>query len=95
MAFLDPCKAFDTVNHNILLSKLSDCNIAYSTISWIRSYLDERSQITKVSHTTSLPSELKCGVLQGSILGPLFFITYINSLPEAIENESTFLYADD
>ena len=70
-------------------------NLSYRTIQWIDSYLRTRSQVTKVSNHTSLPGDLSCGVPQGSILGPLFFIAYINSLPQAISNSKVFLYADD
>ena len=78
VAFLDLKKAFDTVDYKLLLCKLSEMNISYPTIQWIDSYLSQRSQVTKVSHHTSLPGDLSCGVPQGSILGPLFFIVYIN-----------------
>ncbi len=95
VAFLDLKKAFDTVDHKILLSKLSDLNISYRTIRWFDSYLGSRTQVTRIGNVTSEPGSLSCGVPQGSILGPLLFITYINSLPEALDGFNTFLYADD
>ncbi len=95
VAFLDLKKAFDTVDHRILLSKLSDLNISYRSIRWFDSYLSERTQVTKVGKCESDSGSLSCGVPQGSIMGPLLFITYINSLPEALDGFMTFLYADD
>ena len=90
---MDLKKAFDTVDHKILLCKLSETNVSYRTLLWIQSYLQSRAQVTKVFTHTSLPGDIVCGVPQGSILGPLFFILF-NSLSNAI-SDSKVLYADD
>ncbi len=96
MLFLDLRKAFDTVDHDILLCKLEQMGLGLTFVLWIRDYLYNRHQVTKVNHTLSDKHIISCGVPQGSILGPLLFIIYINSLPEALSNNiNTFLNADD
>ncbi len=93
---MDLRKAFDTVNHEILLCKLEGMGLGLSYILWIKDYLFNRYQVTKVNHTLSDKQIITCGVPQGSILGPLLFIIYINSLPNVmLSNVDTFLYADD
>ena len=89
--FCDLKKAFDTVNFNILLSKIEHYNI---DATWFRSYLHNRKQFTTVNGTKSNTRTITCGVPQGSILGPLLFLLYINDLPRA-SHMSTILFADD
>ena len=67
----------------------------WTFICWLRNYLSERKQVTKVNGTKSEVMLINCGVPQGSILGPLIVILYINKLPEALEDSDTYLYADD
>ena len=82
--FIDLSKAFDSVNHNILLEKLKKLNISASVMQWFKSYLSERSQSVKIEGNISKALQLNVGVPQGSILGPLLFIIYTRDLPLCI-----------
>ncbi len=93
--FLDLRKAFDTVDHNIAVCKLSEYNLSPNVLLWFDNYLWGRSQVTKVNGEESEARDVVCGVPQGSILGPLIFILYINSLPTVLNYTSPYLYADD
>ena len=78
--FLDISKAFDTIDHNILLSKLYKYSIRGNTLNWYMNYLSNRYQFVSTNNTSSF-LKIECGVPQGSILGPILFISYINDLP--------------
>ena len=95
VVFLDLKKAFDTVDHHILLKKLAKYGANEKSLKWFESYLLDRYQYTMVQGVKSSTKCLACGVPQGSILGPLLFIVYINDLPSFMEQCRVSLYADD
>ena len=94
-AFIDLKKAFDTVNQSILLKKLAKAGVRNKTLAWCRNYLTGRKQCILANGRTSSYLPIKCGVPQGSVLGPLFFLMYVNDLEPAIGACGVKLYADD
>ena len=94
MILIDLQKAFDTIDHSILLEKMKCLSFSESTIRWFTSYLSNWSFIVSVGKELSSRGKLNCGVPQGSILSPLFFLLYVNDIPQAVNSE-LLLYADD
>ena len=93
---LDLSKAFDSINHDLLLSKLADLKMSESTIKWVKSYLSNRKQITKFQHFTSEEEEITSGIPQGSILGPLMFVCFTNDFSKSFDASLKIMsYADD
>ena len=92
--FLDFAKAFDTVNHNILLTKLEYYGIRGTALSWFKSYLIESTQTTKIDCSYSNYSTINCGIPQGSVLGPLLFLIYINDIYLSAQEVPFHLFAD-
>ena len=94
MILIDLQKAFDTIDHNIFLMKLECMGFDKSTILWFKSYLNNRTFRVKIENKYSNPGKLKCVVPQGSILGPLIFLIYVNNMPQSVDCD-LFLYADN
>ena len=93
--FLDFAKAFDTVNHEILIEKLKHYGIRNNALLWFKSYLSNRTQFIQIGDKLSDVGNIKHGVPQGSILGPLLFLIYINDIIESSNILKFFLFADD
>ena len=95
MVFIDLKKVFDKVDHDVLCKKLEHYGVQQRELSWFRSYLSNRKQLCRVNGVDSNVGEIEVSVPQGSCLGPLLFLIYINDLPQAVQHSSVTMYADD
>ena len=95
VTYLDIKKAFDTVHHKILLKKCKKLGIHGNLLYWLTNYLENRKQATIANNVQSDTGNIVCGVPQGSILGSLLFLIYVNDLNSCLTSTSDFLYADD
>jgi len=93
--FLDLKKAFDTIDHSILLHKLYQLGIRGTVHDWFKNYLHNRNQYVCVNGVHSEINNVSCGVPQGSVLGPLLFLLYVNDIGNSVPDVSIKLYADD
>ena len=94
MVLIDLQKAFDTIDHDNLLQKLYVIGFSKYSVNWFRSYLTNRTFLVNLGNVSSQPAYVSSGVPQGSILGPLLFLIYINDMSQAAKC-NLFLYADD
>jgi hypothetical protein len=93
--YIDFAKAFDSVSHPKLMYKLSKYGISGVLLAWIKAFLSNRTQYVSVENANSKICPVTSGVPQGTILGPILFLLYVNDLPDCIKNSSVSLYADD
>ena len=92
---LDISRAFDTLDHNILLEKLHHAGVRGLAQAWFREYLKNRRQLVMVGGHTSSEQEVSCGIPQGSNLGPLLFSLYVNDLSSCVRGCEIVQFADD
>ena len=92
LVFIDFRKAFDVIDHELLLKKLS---IYGASVAWFKSYLSERKQFISLGKTTSKQLTVKQGVPQGSILGLVLFLLFVNDMPLHVQKSTMDIYADD
>ena len=95
MCALDLSKGFDTLNHNILLSKLEKYGLDNECLMWFQSYLCNRRQVVRVGQKSSSEKLVNIGVPQGSCLGPILFLVYVNDFPTCVSQSKVVMYADD
>ena len=94
MMLVDLQKAFDTINHKVLLQKPKAIRFSEQSIQWFRSYLRDWIFLVETENKLSDFGKISCGVPQGSIVGPLLFLIYVNNMPQAVKS-NLLLYADD
>ena len=95
LAFVDFRKAFDVINHELLLKKLSIYWANDLSLKWFGSYLTERKQYVRINGYCSTSKQLLQGVPQGSIIGHILFLLFVNDMPLSIRDSTLDVYADD
>ena len=95
LGFVDMRKAFDSVNHSVLLKKLKVSGCSDKALKWFKSYLCHREQFTIIDGKSSSKRSVTSGVPQGSVLGPLLFSIYVNDIPSRVKTGKIFMFADD
>ena len=95
VVFIDLKKAFDTIDHQIILKKLENYGIDHSSLKWFKLYLTGRTQKYQVNDRLSNSTSVKCDIPQGSTFRPLPFLIYINDLPDCLHHATPRMFADD
>ena len=95
LVFVDFHKAFDIIDHNLLLKKLSVYGASPDSVAWFQSYQEGWRQFVKLGHITSEPKPVRQGVPQRSILGPVLFLLFVNDMPLNLNNSTIDIYADN
>ena len=93
--YLDFAKAFDKVDHKLLLKKVRFYGIGGKLYDWIKEFLSNRTQVVMVDGHHSRPEHVRSGVPQGTVLGPLLFLIYINDLESVVTSSRSSSFADD
>ena len=93
--FIDMSKAFDSINHVLLLEKLCSFGIINEEILWFENYISDHTQVVDYQNTFSEPQPITSGVPQGSILGPLLFVLFVNDMPDLLKTSHLLMYVDD